>query len=537
MVEEQQANATGSTHKRLTLWAMIFAVAMTFIDMTIVAIAVPEIQKDLSLSSTGIQWVINGYLLSLAALFAFGGRLADIVGYRKMVLLGIVVFAFASAMNGFTPESVAEPWMITFRLLQGAGAAIMYPAALAIVVAAFPLQERGRAMAIFFAVAGGLTAVGPFAGGYLSQWTWRSIFWVNIPVAIIAIVLTLMAKPDDTRHPAKMDYLGLVLVVAGMGLSVLGLQQSSQWGWGNPATWGSIAAGLVLLAIFVIVEARTDEPLIKVRIFRDRAFAVQNVILFLVMAVFVPVFFFASVYSQLSLGYTSSNAGLYLLVFFAGYAPGSQYGGRLLDKIGAKVPVTIGCAVSAVGFYLWAQRLTDLNLNDQWWAIVIAGAGMGLMLGPSNTDAINRAPRTSYGEATGITQTVRNYGSSLGMAVLGTVLINTNISKVETTLDAAGLPKDQADQIAHAASHAGGGDTSAFADHSGGQAAQIFDQIQLDFAESCRIVFLAMAAVMAVAAVVALVGLRRGRQQDLVEADAEPGKGHEGALLQASHTH
>src|SRR5690606_1038573 len=106
------------------------------------------------------------------------------------------------------------------------------------------------------------------------------------------------------------------------------------------------------------------------------------------------------------------------------------------------------CAVSAVGFYLWAQRLTDLNLNDQWWAIVIAGAGMGLMLGPSNTDAINRAPRTSYGEATGITQTVRNYGSSLGMAVLGTVLINTNISKVETTLDAAGLPKDQADQIA-----------------------------------------------------------------------------------------
>jgi EmrB/QacA subfamily drug resistance transporter len=533
------------SRKYLTLTAMIFAVAMTFIDMTIVSIAVPEIQKDLSLSATGIQWVINGYLLSLAALFAFGGRLADIAGYRKMVLLGIFVFAFSSAMNGLTPESVAEPWLISFRILQGAGAAIMYPAALAIVVNAFPLRERGKAMAIFFAVAGGLTAVGPFAGGYLSQWTWRSIFWVNIPIAIIAVILTLKAKPSDARHPAPMDYKGLVLIVTGMGLSVLGLQQSSQWGWGNPATWGAIAAGFVLLVAFVLVERRTESPLIKVDIFRNRAFAVQNAVLFTVMIVFVPVFFFASMYSQLSLGYPASNAGLYLLVFFAGFGPGSQIGGRQLDRIGAKVPVVTGCAISAIGFYLWANKLTDLNLGDQWWAIVIAGAGMGIMLGPSNTDAINRAPRTSYGEATGITQTVRNYGSSLGMAVLGTLLININVSKVESTLEGAGLPKDQADQIAHAASHGGGGDSASFAQNGGAQAQHIFDQIQVDFAESSRVIFLIMSGVMAAAALIALFGLKMGRQQlddgsdagGVADPDSEPGKGHEGAVLQASHTH
>lgn len=537
-----ETGEAGGGHKYLTLTAMIFAVAMTFIDMTIVSIAVPEIQKELSLSPTGIQWIINGYLLALASLFAFGGRIADIVGYRKMVLLGIGIFAFASGMNGLTPEAVAEPWMISFRLLQGAGAAIMYPAALAIVVNAFPLRERGKAMAIFFAVAGGLTAVGPFAGGYLSQWTWRSIFWVNIPIALIAIVLTVMSKPTDVHQPARMDYKGLALIVSGMGLSVLGLQQSSQWGWGNPATLGCIVLGLLLLVVFVFVERKSESPLIRVEIFRNRTFAVQNAVLFTSMVVFVPVFFFASMYSQVALGYNASNAGLYLLVFFAGFGPGSQIGGRQLDQIGAKVPVVVGCTISAIGFYLWANTLTDLNLGDQWWAIVIAGAGMGIMLGPSNTDAINRAPRTSYGEATGITQTVRNYGSSLGMAVLGTLLISLNISKMESTLEAAGLPKEQADEIAHAATHSGGGDSSSFAQNGGAEAQHIFEQIQRDFAESSRVIFLIMAAVMAVAALIALVGLKMGRQQlddgSSPEADNDgPGKGHEGAVLQASHTH
>ncbi|HYC80789.1 MAG TPA: MFS transporter, partial [Solirubrobacterales bacterium] len=171
-------NESAGKNSKLILAAMIFAVSMTFIDQTIVAIAVPTLQRDIDLSTTGVQWIINGYLLSLSALFAFGGRLADIAGHRKMVVIGVIVFATASALCGATPDgSGAETWLIVFRIIQGAGAALMFPAALAIVLDAFPVSERGRAMAIFFAIAGGLTSVGPIAGGYLTEWTWRSIFW------------------------------------------------------------------------------------------------------------------------------------------------------------------------------------------------------------------------------------------------------------------------------------------------------------------------------------------------------------------------
>src|SRR6202522_1300105 len=201
------ASAPAGRPRNLVLAAMIFAVSMTFIDQTIVSIAVPQIQKELGLTSTGVQWAVNGYLLSLAALFAFGGRLADTLGHRKMVTLGVIVFAAASAMCGLTPKgSLAEAWIVTFRVVQGAGGAIMFPAALAIVVQTFALRERGKALALFFGIAGALTAIGPLLGGYLTQWTWRAIFWVNIPVALIALVLIMVSKPQTEYQRAPIDF-------------------------------------------------------------------------------------------------------------------------------------------------------------------------------------------------------------------------------------------------------------------------------------------------------------------------------------------
>ena len=172
----------GVSNKGLVLAAMVFAVAMTFIDQTIVAIAIPSLQKDLSLTPTGAQWIINGYLLALSALFAFGGKLGDVLGRRRMVVIGVLGFAITSAACGLTPTgSIAQAWIITFRVLQGATAALLFPAAVAIVVASFPLHERGKAMAIFFGISGGLTAIGPVAGGYLTQWTWRAISTIGAP--------------------------------------------------------------------------------------------------------------------------------------------------------------------------------------------------------------------------------------------------------------------------------------------------------------------------------------------------------------------
>jgi EmrB/QacA subfamily drug resistance transporter len=513
--------ATGPKNSKLILAAMIFAVSMTFIDQTIVAIAIPTLQKDLSLSSTGVQWIINGYLLSLSALFAFGGRLADIAGHRRMVVIGVVIFATASALCGATPTgSAAEAWMIVFRIIQGAGAALMFPAALAIVLDAFPVRERGRALAIFFAVAGGLTSIGPIAGGYLTEWTWRAIFWVNIPVAIIALILTAKAKPDDTRHPAPLDYRGTVLISGGMGLAVLGMQQSSVWGWGGAATWLCIAAGLILIGAFVLFELRVANPLLQIRIFENRAFAVDNAVLFLLMIPFVPLFFFASMYAQISLGESASETGLYLLIFFAGFATASQYGGKILDKVGARPSVVLGCAVATVGFFLWGRSLTDLSVGSQWYYIVLAGAGVGLVLSPANTDALNRVPRSRYGEATGITQTVRNFGSSLGLAVLGSVLILENRSNLEASLAAKGVPKGTADQVASCVSQGGEASCETVAQRAGGHAAKLFSTVPHDFALASRTVFYGMAAVMAVAFVVALAAMPGGKVEEEV---AEPG--------------
>jgi EmrB/QacA subfamily drug resistance transporter len=505
-------NATGGQPRNLILAAMIFAVAMTFIDQTIVSIAAPEVQKQLGLTSTGVQWAVNAYLLSLAALFAFGGRLADTVGHRKMVTLGVVVFAASSAMCGLTPKgSLAEAWIVTFRVVQGAGGAIMFPAALAIVVQTFALRERGKALAIFFGIAGGLTAVGPILGGYLTQWTWRAIFWVNIPVAIIALVLIVLSKPSTVHRPARMDYRGLALIASGVALSVFGFQQSTVWGWSDPATGACVAAGAALLVVFYFVEARTSSPLIAVGIFRIRAFLVENLVLGIAMLVFLPVFFFASEYAQIALGKTPSEAGLYLLYFFIGFVVAAQVGGRMLDRGGAKRPVVLGCALSAVGFWLWAGKVTGLDFGSQQLDIILAGAGMGFMLGPASTDAVNRASRLSYGEATGITQTVRNYAASLGLAILGTILVSQMRSRVASSLISVGVPSAKA--------HA---EASSIAQSRSGSISAIPHFVRLDFAYATRSVLYVMAAIMAVAAITAFVGLRAGVQEEVDATEPDP---------------
>ncbi len=491
---------------------MIFACGLTFIDQTIVSIAVPELQKDLGLSETGIQWVVNGYLLALAALFAFGGRISDIVGHRTMLVIGVVIFTVASALCGATPEGkIAEAWIITFRVIEGAGAALLFPAALAIVVSSFPEGKRGRALALFFAVTGGLTAIGPLAGGYLIEIDWRAIFWVNVPIAAIALLLTWMAKPENDPQPAKLDYRGLVLVTGGMALAVLGLQQSTTWGWDDPRTIGSIVIGVLMLIAFVRVELRTEEPLINVNIFRDKGFFADNGVLFLMNMCFLPMFFFASTYAQLALGNSASEAGLYLLTFFGGFAIASQKGGQMLDSIGVRKPVIIGSAVAAAGFYLWAKQLTDLDFNSQWYYIVMTGAGMGLILSPASTDGLNRAPSTSYGEATGIEQTMRNFGASLGLAILGSLLISQNTSNVEDKLDAAGIPSGEADSIAHSINSAGGGDSSSFGSAGGKQAETIFEDIQAAYAQSAETVFIVMAGIMVACLVFSFFAVPRGK--------------------------
>ncbi|MFJ1703788.1 MFS transporter [Kitasatospora sp. NPDC088346] len=501
---DESRPSAAPTSRNLALAGMLFAVSMTFIDQTIVSIAAPSIIGELGLSSSGMQWVVNSYLLSLAAFFALGGRLADILGHRRMALVGTVVFVVSSALCGAVPSGgAAQTWLVVFRAVQGLGAALMFPAALAVVVEVFPVDRRGRALALFFGVSGALTALGPILGGWLTSWTWRAIFWVNVPVAVIAVVLTLMARIRNTPRPEPVDWPGAFLTAVGMGLSVLGLQQASSWGWGSALTWLCIAGGLAVLALLVVVELRSRDPLITMQIFADRAFSVDNAVLFFAMMAFVPVFFFASVYAQVALDYSPDEAGIYLLLFFAGFGPASQVGGRMLDRRGARTPMLVGTALGAVGFALWAGKITDLSLNAQWPYIVLSGAGIGFLLTPASTDAVNRAIGRSYGEVTGITQTVRNYSASVSLAVLGTVLLHTTADRVQQTLEQHGLPAAQArttaERIAQGITGHGGGSGTP-----GGVDSTLLGQIRADFAEANQRVFYGMAAALAVAFVCAL---------------------------------
>jgi fucose permease len=248
------------------------------------------------------------------------------------------------------------------------------------------------------------------------------------------------------------------------------------------------------------------------RLFANRAFAADNAVLFLLSICFVPLFFFASLYAQIALGESSKNAGLLLLVFFGGFAIASQRGGRILDSRGARPTVVSGCALAAVGFFLWGDSLTDLSFSSQWYYLALAGAGVGLVLGPVSTDALNRASRTAYGAVVGVTQTVRNFGGSLGLAVLGSILITQTTSRVQTTLTKYGVPTATANKIAKAVSGASG--SAASSGPGGGRPPRAIQHaVQLDFAHSIRIVILAMAGVMVLAFIAAFVALPAGKAE------------------------
>ncbi|MEV8086487.1 MFS transporter [Streptomyces nigra] len=517
---------------------MMFAVAMTFIDQTIVSIAAPDIVRELGLSASGMQWVVNAYLLALAAFFALGGRMADLYGPRRVVVVGTLVFVVSSVLCGCVPEGdVAQGWLIAFRATQGFGAALLFPAALAVVVAVFPRERRGRALALFFGISGALTAIGPLLGGWLTSWTWRAVFWVNVPVAVVALALVAAAHLVDRRREGTLDVPGAVLMAAGMGLCVLGFQQAWSWGWDSAATWICIVGGLVILGAFVRYERGVRHPLIDLRVFRDRAFSVDAAVLFFAMLAFVPVFFFASVYAQVSLSASPNQAALFLLYFFAGFAIASQWGGRILDKQGARPALKMGGVIGAVGFALWAGELTDLSMHDQWPYAALAGAGIGFILAPASTDAVNRAIGPSYGEVTGITQTIRNFAASVGLAVFGTILTHVTNTNVRNTLEGRGLPESVSDDVAHGVTESitGNGD-DAEPTGTGPVADAIRDAagaIRMDFAEANQWVFYGMAIALGLAFLCALRhpggrAVTPDEQEDEAAAPASPGAGQSG---------
>jgi EmrB/QacA subfamily drug resistance transporter len=416
----------GEYQRYKVLWPLVPAMAMVMIDFTIVSISATTIQSDLHLSETAVQWLVTAYALSTAAFVALGGRLGDILGHRKIVIAGVIIFAGSSLMCGLVPDGagISVAWLILFRVLQGVGAGMLIPSATVLVLDAFPGTERGKGLAIFFIVTGLFTAIGPIAGSYLTEfWTWRAIFWINVPVALLALVEFKFAKLNDVKRPARLDVRGAVLIVVGMSLTVLGIQQSTEWGWDSPATALSILAGLAVLALFVAVERKTEDPLIDINaMLANRPFAVDNLLTFLVFGPWLAVFFFGSMYFQVAVGQEPTQAGFSILTMFYSFFIAARIGGGWMDKYGAKKPVSIGFLLGTIGMIVWAGELSELGHVETLAGMLLTGAGFGLTFSPLNTDALNRLPDEMRGQGSGVIQTFRNFGSAVGMAIMGSIV-------------------------------------------------------------------------------------------------------------------
>jgi EmrB/QacA subfamily drug resistance transporter len=436
---------SGNRSPWLVLIAMTGSLSMIMLDQTVVAVALPSMSSELPLSPVGQQWVLNAYVLALAALVALGGKLGDKVGGVTTFRAGVAVFFVASALCGLAPQGVwGEPWIIGARALQGVGAALMMPVSASIVISAFTVN-RGRAMAVYVGISQVFLAIGPLLGGLLTETvSWRSVFWLNVPVGIVALVMVQVARPDNQRQPQATIKAGPVaLLVVGIAATVLALQQASVWSWTSPATWIVLITGLVLTTAFTVGQLRSTDPLVNVRLFGRRAFLGDTVVLGLLQFGLLATILFSSFYLQDLIHLSPMIAGLALLPLILAIAAAAQLGGRWYDRAGVRPPVLTGLTLATAGMVAWAASLPQLGYGLQVPGMVLTGFGLGLIISPTNTDALGRVARTERSQASGLVQTIRQLGGTLGVAVIGTIVLGIEHQGTRTP-----TPQHAADAIA-----------------------------------------------------------------------------------------
>lgn len=418
---------TTQKHRMLVLIAMTGTLSMVMLDQTIVSVALPTMMKDLPLSAGGAHWVASAYVLAMAALVALGGRMGDWLGAANACRIGVAVFFLASCGCGLVPNGDAgQPLLLFFRALQGAGAALMLPASQAVVTDTFPAAERGRAMAIYVGIGQVFLAVGPLIGGLLTEWvSWRSVFWLNVPVGLATLALLQIAKPGAgaARSAAPSVPVAVALVV-GMALFVLGIQEGPNFGWTSPATLASIAAGFALLSYLVWQQWRATDPLVDVRQVARPGVAGDLVVLTLVQFALLGMVLYGTMYLQNVLGAAPLTAGAMSLPLILGIAAGAQAGGRLYDRSGIRLPVLAGLALGATGTALWAASLLGDSYLLQLPGMIIAGLGLGLVQSPTSVDALSRATADKRTQVSGLIQTLRQLGGTLGIAATGAIVLS-----------------------------------------------------------------------------------------------------------------
>jgi EmrB/QacA subfamily drug resistance transporter len=412
---------TDDNRKWWTLGAMCFALFMVMLDNTVVNVALPSIQRDLHAQISELEWVVNGYTLTFAVLIATGGRLGDIFGRRLMFLTGVIIFALTSATAGLAQDTTM---LIGSRAVQGIGAALMMPATLSIITHAFPATERGKAIGTWAGVSALALSIGPVVGGFLTEYvSWRAIFFINLPVAVGAVAATVFAVREsrDDSVERTVDYPGVVALTAGLTAIVLALIEGNKWGWASVGTVGLLAGGFIALAIFAAIELRVKTPMIDFSLFRTRQFIGSNLVAFIITFAMMGTFFFMAIYLQDILGYGALEAGVRFLPTTMVIAVTAPIAGRLSDRFGPVWPMSTGLAVLATSMFLFAQIDVGTTYSGLLVPFILMGLGIAMVMSPMSTAAMNAVSVLKAGVASGVLQTSRMVGASVGVAATGAI--------------------------------------------------------------------------------------------------------------------
>ncbi|CAM5298649.1 MFS transporter [Streptomyces fumanus] len=427
-------------HPWVTLITVAVGVMMVALDGTIVAIANPAIGKDLGASWSELQWITNAYFLALAVSLITAGKLGDRFGHRQTFLIGVAGFAASSGAIGLS-DSIGA--VIAFRVFQGLFGALLMPAALGLLRATFPAEKLNMAIGIWGMVIGASTAGGPILGGVLVEHVnWQSVFFINVPVGVVAVVLGLLILLDHRAQnaPRSFDILGIALLSASMFCLVWALIKAPEWGWGDAKTWTFIVVSLVGFALFAFWETRVKEPLIPLAMFRSVPLSAGVVLMVLMAIAFMGGLFFVTFYLQNVHGMSPVDAGLHLLPLTAMMIVGSPAAGALITKAGPRIPLAGGMALTAIAMYGMSTLDTDTGSLPMsiWFALL--GLGLAPVMVGATEVIVGNAPLELSGVAGGLQQAAMQIGGSLGTAVLGAVMA----SKVDNDLAGnwadAGLP-------------------------------------------------------------------------------------------------
>lgn len=421
------------------LAASILGSSMAFIDGTVVNVALPVLQQSLDATATQVQWVVESYMLSLAALLLLGGALADKLGRRRIFALGIAMFAGASAACGVAPSI---QWLIAARTVQGLGGALLVPTSLALLGAGFPADRRGRAIGKWSAFSAAAAGIGPVLGGWLVQaGSWRWVFWLNLPIGAATLAITWRRVPES-RAPGnrRLDLPGACLATLGLGSLVFGLLEAPRFGLDHPVIIAALVAGALVLGAFVWVEAHSHEPMVPPDLFDSRTFSGANILTLLLYAALGGMLFFLPFDLIQVHGYTPAAAGAALLPLIALLSLLSSWAGRLVDRYGARGPLVAGPLIAALGFALLGIPAASGNYWMTFFpGVIVLGLGMAITVAPLTTTVMAAAGRERAGLASGINNAVSRTASLLAVAVYSLAAYQRFAGALAGRLDALGI--------------------------------------------------------------------------------------------------